>query len=356
MRTALGKKRKEVSAKKTSEIMGMAELNARARKRMLFIAVAGGILLAADFALAFSHQDIKLVEQSGKLYMIRPEENGSTGHLSLQADVSPKTGDSEEISQNMEISLQPFMTESEKEEQLRQREEGKLSMTEPERIAYELRNIESGFNSDRTLRAVELPAALDTGEEISWKIRRHNNSAAILMAVFMMMIVVYKTRLDPLKKQRQREEESIVRQLPEFVNRLVLLLNAGLVLNSAFEKSIEESRRFQNDDHDYFYSRMQDIYDAVKETNSSMHLEFRKFAKESGTRELMRISNIISDNIQKGVELTEKLQRESEILWISRKKRCEEKGRMADTALTLPLVIFLMVLVVISVAPALLEL
>ena len=72
--------------------------------------------------------------------------------------------------------------------------------------------------------------------------------------------------------------------------------------------------------------------------------------------ELMRVSNIVNDNINKGVELTEKLQRESETLWINRKKNCEEKGKLAETKLTLPLMIFLIVLIVITVAPALLGL
>lgn len=79
-------------------------------------------------------------------------------------------------------------------------------------------------------------------------------------------------------------------------------------------------------------------------------------AKESGIRELMRVSNIINDNINKGVELTDKLQAESEILWLNRKKSCEEKGRFAETKMTLPLMLFLMVLIIITVAPALLEL
>lgn len=79
-------------------------------------------------------------------------------------------------------------------------------------------------------------------------------------------------------------------------------------------------------------------------------------AKESGIRELMRVSNIINDNINKGVELTDKLQAESEILWLNRKKSCEEKGRLAETKMTLPLMLFLMVLIIITVAPALLEL
>ena len=54
--------------------------------------------------------------------------------------------------------------------------------------------------------------------------------------------------------------------------------------------------------------------------------------------------------------MTEKLQAESEILWMNRKKNCEERGRLAETKLTLPLVIFLLVLIVITIAPALLEL
>ncbi len=70
----------------------------------------------------------------------------------------------------------------------------------------------------------------------------------------------------------------------------------------------------------------------------------------------MRISNILSDNMSKGVDLTEKLTRESEVFGIGRKKNCEEKGRLAETKLTLPLMVFLMVLMVVTVAPALMEL
>ena len=136
---------------------------------------------------------------------------------------------------------------------------------------------------------------------------------------------------------------------------MVLLLNAGLVLNTAFEKSIEESAGFKKNDKDYFYRKLKGIYVLAKNTNGSLHREFRAFAKESGLKELVRISNIINDNVNKGVELTAKLQAESEMLWLNRKKSCEERGRLAETKLTLPLIIFLMVLIVITVAPALLE-
>ena len=70
----------------------------------------------------------------------------------------------------------------------------------------------------------------------------------------------------------------------------------------------------------------------------------------------MRISNIINDNISKGSGLTDKLQSECETLWLARKRNSEERGRLAETKLTLPLTLFLLVLVVITVSPALLEL
>ena len=154
---------------------------------------------------------------------------------------------------------------------------------------------------------------------------------------------------------------SVRRQLPEFVNRLVLLLGAGLVLSAGFERIVEESRQAASLSGDYFYGCMDGIYNKIRETNGSMDQEFRAFARSGensgeGSRELMRISNIISDNISKGAELTDKLQSESEALWLSRKSDSEERGRLAETKLTMPLTVFLLVLVVVTVSPALLEL
>ncbi len=41
-------------------------------------------------------------------------------------------------------------------------------------------------------------------------------------------------------------------------------------------------------------------------------------------------------------------------MWIGRKKKAEEKGKLAETKLTFPLMILLLVLIMITVAPALL--
>ena len=94
---------------------------------------------------------------------------------------------------------------------------------------------------------------------------------------------------------------------------------------------------------------------AVRETNGSLCQELQQFAKRSGVKELIRISNILSDNLNKGTDLSEKLKQENSLLWLARKQQSEEKGRLAETKLTLPLMILLLVLIMMTIAPAMME-
>ena len=80
----------------------------------------------------------------------------------------------------------------------------------------------------------------------------------------LVMAALYKGRFRELEKRKQQERESVIRQLPEFVNRLVLLLNAGLVLTTAFERSVEESMALSDPKKDYFYGEIHEIYVHVK--------------------------------------------------------------------------------------------
>ena len=89
--------------------------------------------------------------------------------------------------------------------------------------------------------------------------------------------------------------------------------------------------------------------------NASFYKEMYDFARFSGVKELMRITNIMIDNINKGDDLSGKLRRENELLWFARKQQAEEKGRLAETKMTLPLMILLTVLIMVTIAPALME-
>lgn len=330
------------------------EAAAKARKSIIAVLAAGALLIATDMVLSSQGQSAGIVESGGSIYIVRPAEDQDPDHLVLRAEVSD--GD-KVIEKKIDLTMDPYEKESSEEKQ----DDGDgeaAGKRNREAVEMELRGIASELNSDKAVKKVKLPDSLASGEKISWEVedKSGSNGIAIMAVTVLTAFCIYKKRFSVLEQQRRLQRESAMRQLPEFVNRLVLLLNAGLVLTSAFEKSVEESFVEDSKGDDYFYGKLREIYVLCTTTNASMHVEFRKMAKESGIRELMRVSNIISDNIRKGVELTGKLQAESELLWISRKKSCEEKGRLAETKLTLPLMIFLMVLIIITVAPALMEL
>lgn len=337
-------------------------LKLKSRRKIIVVLMAGLVILLFDYFYASQANNISLFDGDQGLYMVRPNEGESSGHIYLNVKVE---NDKAAYSKNFNLTIYPYAAGSAEgniQNEDSADEDESQAMSKEELMAYEIRSIVNNLNDDTERKRISLPSQLSNGDKITWEAKRKSNSVFISFAILAIAVFIYRNRLAPLKSLRNSQLQSITRQLPEFVNRLVLLLNAGLVLNSAFEVAVMESKYLSSTNGDYFYERMREIYSKVNKTNSSMNREFREFARAHRSaggdtaKELMRISNIISDNISKGVELTDKLQRESEILWLNRKRDCEERGRLAETKLTLPLTFFLLVLIVITVSPALLEL
>ena len=325
----------------------------KTRKQIAVVVLIGILLIISDLVMS-SEQGIAVENSYGQLYLIRPEADGDNGHLSLKAEIEGENGIYEK---KINIMLEPYVDEK-TDKGAAKKKEAEPAMTDEENYEYSLRTFADTVNSDRTVRKVSLPAKLETGEKIHWEIEKASRSNSILILIMMVLIsaIMYRERFSSLKKIEASNRASVSRQLPGFINRLVLLIEAGMVVNSAFEKAVEESIGDSNTSDDYFYSNLKGIYTAMKTANGSMSIGLRDFARSSGVQELMRVSNIIEDNVNKGTELTGKLRSESDMLWMDRKKKCEEMGRLAETKLTLPLMLFLIVLIVITVAPALLEL
>ncbi len=325
----------------------------KTRKQITAVVLIGIMLIISDLVMS-SEQGIAVENSYGQLYLIRPEAGGDNGHLSLKAEIEGENGIYEK---KINVMLEPYVDEK-TDKEAAQKKEAEPTMTEEENYEYSLRTFADTLNSDRTVKKVSLPAKLETGEKIHWEIEKASRSNSILILIMMVLIsaIMYRERFSSLKKIEAANRASVSRQLPGFINRLVLLIEAGMVVNSAFEKAVEESIGDSSTCDDYFYSNLKGVYTAMKTANGSMSKGLKDFARRSGVQELMRVSNIIEDNVNKGTELTDKLRSESDMLWMDRKKKCEEMGRLAETKLTLPLMLFLIVLIVITVAPALLEL
>ena len=279
--------------------------------------------------------------------VVRPDSGEENYSFSTKVKIISDSGEKEK---EYYITIEPAGDAEEQTEE----EQIFSERTEEETADAELKSLISNLNEDTSEEIVVLPKSLENGSRLVWTVDDGTDPVMYIAGMAVIIWLMYRSRFSKVKAAERKARESIVRELPEYINRLVLLLNAGIVLNTAFLKIAEdtsEKRKRQS----YFYGRMAGIAHLVNETNASFHQELYMFAKYSGVKELMRITNIMMDNISKGDDLADKLRRENEILWFARKQQAEEKGRLAETKMTMPLMIMLMVLIMVSIAPALME-
>lgn len=313
-------------------------------------AVTAGVLLVMVFisllADARGYEGLDTDRNGEITRIIRPSQE--QGALSFRTEVEVNTKESTIIKEYY-ITIQPKGSGQSKQEQILPEER------EEETVETQLRGMISRMNADTSVEKISLPKELGEGQALTWKKAEESNLALYGAVALAAGIFLYKSRFCKVEREEHQARESIIRELPEFINKIVLLLNAGSVLNTAFMKIMEDHQKSSRK-QSYFYGQMEQISRSVQEANGSLHEELRAFAKRSGVKELMRVTSIISDNISKGTDLSDKLKKENELLWFSRKQNAEEKGRLAETKMTMPLVVLLMVLILITIAPAMMKL
>ncbi len=155
----------------------------------------------------------------------------------------------------------------------------------------------------------------------------------------------------PGKKELQRRMEHFRREFPNMVLQLTLLLNAGLILDAAFDEVLESRR----EDPHILYRLLGELRDGCRRTNASFVRELYRLAGRSRDRDLIRFATLAAEHQGRGSELSERLEREKDHLWSSRLAAAKASAREAETKLCFPLMLLLIAIVIISIAPALME-
>jgi hypothetical protein len=183
-------------------------------------------------------------------------------------------------------------------------------------LEYRLSTILEQLSERGSSVDLRLPGKME-GLQLSWSAQSENNLILFFVIFLFLGLIIYFKRYDQINKELKEAEESIIRDLPEFMNKLVLLLNAGLVVSTAFSKIAEDYEAFYANASQsagrrrYLYEQLREIQNRTDRTNTSMIFELKEFSQRSGVRELIRLTAIISDNWNKGSMLAEKLEGES---------------------------------------------
>jgi len=306
-------------------------------KYTMWLIIALCILLLLLLILQISksnleNQGITLDSNGNVVSIVRPSSGTNT--IVLEADIISDSG--KLLSdQGIKLIISPLQTEA----QQKLHEEKESTVSKVNTIQHEIRKAAYQLNSDTTVRTVTLPKKLQDGTQIHWVPKKTSNEWIVAFVLMIGVYMIYHSRDAGLVKMEKVARESVLRELPEFVNQLVLLLNAGLIISRAFNKIVSEQEKIRGGENNYFYGQLAHIILKCSKTNGSVQYEIRCFAVRTGVVEFMRISNIINDSMTKGSDLMTQLRMEGDSLWAARRKQIEVKGKNAEHKLTVPLVI-----------------
>lgn len=315
----------------------------RERKRTACLLAAAALALAAlQIVSGGPARKVCIEDEKGQLVELRLGEGGSAVSVPLRVKAR-RNGETAE--EEVLLTLRP---ESHGEDGEASEETENAGGGLAEEVASVLADLSDG-QAD-----ILLPAVLPDGTRLLWTQNRETGS---LLAVFLIlplgMVFLYRDRQQKERTRRRKQTDEIRKGLPGFHDQLLLLLSSGLIFHDAFARIAEGCRR--RPEQDALQRLVIEAESACRETGSSLVTVLEEQARQAGVREFSRMVRIISENQSKGVDLKEKLESESEILWNQRKKLAEERGKAAETKLSFPLAVLLVVLIVITASPAILD-
>jgi len=157
------------------------------------------------------------------------------------------------------------------------------------------------------------------------------------------------------KKERNR---MLMCDYPEMVNKLSLLLGAGMTVSSAWERIIKLYEKQKTDGvlkerptYEEMIFTYREIGEGVGERTA-----YERFGERCALRPYRKLSSLIVQNLRKGSRgLTELMEAEADEAFELRKNNAKKLGEEAGTKLLAPMLLMLGIVMVIIMVPAFLS-
>ena len=164
-----------------------------------------------------------------------------------------------------------------------------------------------------------------------------------LLAVFAAggMAYYYETLLTD---QTTARRDSIDADFSGMLSTLALLVNAGMILVEAWERTAQMK-------DGTLYEEMRNTVDDIHNGMSDSEA-FQKFAKRCESEQVTKFISTLVQNLSKGnAELTELLQEFSKEAWTEKKEAARQKGEAASSKLLIPIAMMFLGLLIMICLP-----
>ncbi|MFP4697748.1 MAG: type II secretion system F family protein [Eubacteriales bacterium] len=224
-------------------------------------------------------------------------------------------------------------------------------------IEKELQLLIEDINSKRLEETeIVLPETLSNKEiKVEWEEPKSNTTFKIFVFGIFVAIIIFFIKEEELKNKVELRNQEIRLDFPEFVNKLTLLVCAGMTITKAWGKIVSDYRNQVNEESGkkrYLYEEAKRTWFEIQGGNSEL-VAYENFGKRCKLPEFMKFSSLIVQNMRKGTNtLIEALREQSEEAWQKRKDIAKILGERASTKLLIPMMLMLLIVLVIIMIPA----
>lgn len=170
----------------------------------------------------------------------------------------------------------------------------------------------------------------------------------IIFSIALILTVAYLSD-NELKEKIKKRRLAIQMDFPDFLNKLILLIDAGMTVTRAWEKAVEDNKK-----GGVLYSELETVLAEIK-SGKSEYQAYEDFSKRCRTPEVTRFMSALIQNLRKGnSDIVSVLRLQSNECWMMRKNAAKRLGEEASTKLIFPMMLILIAILIIVATPALL--
>ena len=230
-----------------------------------------------------------------------------------------------------------------------------LLTEEEEKVAKVLEKIRDEDNNKASEEIIKFPEEVE-GEKVEYRRPVNSRGISILILGIAATGLIWCLIRRQGKKEDEKRKIQMVQDYPEIVNKLRLLLGAGMTIKNAWKKIVTDyekkkekcGERFAYEEMLITYREMQS---GVTEAES-----YERFGRRCGIPSYLKLGAILSQNLRKGTRgVAEIMQMEAIQAFEERKALAKRRGEEASTKLLVPMFFMLGIVLVIVIVPAFLS-
>ncbi|PKM65695.1 MAG: hypothetical protein CVU95_14000 [Firmicutes bacterium HGW-Firmicutes-2] len=191
----------------------------------------------------------------------------------------------------------------------------------------------------------------ESGIPIRWSTQEVGVSGyRIFLVAVLIAILSYVLKKEELDKALVSRKDEILHDFPTVVNKLTMLINAGMTFSNAWQKIVMD-HQINKLSKGILYEEMMlashDIKNGIPEIEA-----LESFGKRTQCKEIIRFVAIITQNLKRGSQsMTIALKQLSGEAWTIRTTTARRLGEKASTKLLLPMGISLITVLIIVMVP-----